>query len=511
MSKSLSDAAGLYRIAGEVTFDRTVVNDTELRGFSLGLRNFIFRLGDDREDSFWRPIVARLRRVRWEFATVPLPLSHPDLGLAESAEYVSAKLRGCERVFPEHAKAARTLTAQLAMLARRHSDRLGESVRALCSQSGPGAIVLLRERHVRAVEHHLAAETGDAVIVASELDGSIETFEWAIAVGPSSWFPRQVFAAPKARRVSVVQFDWLRDPVLEPAIFISPAGGARSSLAGLPAYSGTQSGGGSMEPHELVPLTDWPAIASSTGAISAEVEERGDAIDAYLLVLASDQAIYLEAEEGSRAYVVEVTEGKELHQVPTRSIEPGRCLVTRVGGEGDYVGEIADALLGDEAERLRREQLQWTEALRALIEAEGLSAVCRQLRAAGSGRASPANVRRWASEKSIRTASFDDFLAIMRVGGLEAEADSLWSDMGMIDQAHLRAGQRVRTLLNREIQQGDTRQLERRGWQDYEIEEIEGEGALRVARVEARATNPVRISRRRARRLIAVERDLWQG
>ena len=47
---------------------------------------------------------------------------------------------------------------------------------------------------------------------------------------------------------------------------------------------------------------------------------------------------------------------------------------------------------------------------------------------------------------------------------------------GPIDQAHRRAGQRVRALLNREIQKGDTRDLERRGWQDYDVEEIEGEG-----------------------------------
>ncbi len=508
MTASMSYTAALYRVASELAFERTCVDDTELRGFSLGLRNFISRLGDDREDSFWRPVVARLRRVRWEFATVPLPLSHPDFGLSESAEYISKKLRGCEQVFPEHAESARKLTAQLAALAERDSDRLGEAARVLCDGPGQSAIVLRDGRHMSAVERHLAGRSHVDVVAASELGGSARTFDRAVIVGPSSWFPRQVFAAPKAREMNVLQFDWLRDPAVELAIFTSSAEGNVASIPGLPAYSGTQSHGGSMESQELVPVADWAAITSATGAATSD---RRDSVEAYLFVLASDQAIYLEADEGSRAYVVEITEGKELHQVPTRSIQTGSYLVTRVGGEGDYVPAIADALLGDKASRLRGEQHRWTEKLQKLIEAVGLSTVVRRLAAAGSGRANAANVRRWASDNSIRTGSFDDFLGIMRVTGLEAEAETLWRDMDVIDQAHLRAGQRVRALLNREIRQGDTHELERRGWQDYDVEEIEGEGALRVARVEARASDPVRISAPKARHLVAVERDLWQG
>ena len=81
----------------------------------------------------------------------------------------------------------------------------------------------------------------------------------------------------------------------------------------------------------------------------------------------------------------------------------------------------------------------------------------------------------------------------MRVIGAEDQAAALWRDMSNIDQAHLRAGQRVRGLLNRQILKGDTRELERRGWQDYDVAEIEGEGALSVARVEARGPETVTV------------------
>lgn len=266
-----------------------------------------------------------------------------------------------------------------------------------------------------------------------------------------------------------------------------------------------------MESDELVPVTDWAAIASGTGTRGDQDAERPDMVDAYLFLLASEQAIYVEAEEGSRAYVVELGEGKELHLVPTRSIQPGTYIVARVDGEGDYIPAIADALLGDQAERLRFAQQRWTESLQQLIASAGMRAVISRLKAAGSARAKHGNVRRWASSDSIRTADREDFRAIMQVIGLASEEDSLWQDMDLIDQAHLRAGQVVRKLLNREIRKGDTRELERRGWQGYDVKEIEGEGALRVARVEARAPETVRISARQTRELFSVERDLWQG
>ena len=282
-----------------------------------------------------------------------------------------------------------------------------------------------------------------------------------------------------------------------------------SSVPGDP--TGRAKHGAGLGSAELIPVTDWAAIASRTGGAVAAGEERPDTVDAYLLVLASGEAVYLEAEEGSRAYVVELGSSKELQMVPTRSIEPGMYLVVRVGGEGDYIPAIADALLGGEAARLRAAQRRWKDRLHGLIASHGSQAVVKLLTSAGAPRASRANLRRWASPNSIRTEDLADFIPLMNVIGLEGEARELWKDMDLIDQAHLRAGQRVRRLLVREILNGDTHQLETSGWQDYDVGGIEGEGALRVARVEARAPGTLRVGSRQTRVLVRVERDLWQG
>jgi len=212
-----------------------------------------------------------------------------------------------------------------------------------------------------------------------------------------------------------------------------------------------------------------------------------------------------------RHNVVALGAEKELRQIPTRSSEPGTYLVTREGGEGDYMPAIADWLLGRQAAALRAAQRQWKSLLQELVDRLGLRDVVRLLEDAGSPRATEVNARRLASDGSIRTQNYHDFHAIMSVIGLEAEAEDLWNQMALIDQAHLRAGQRVRALLEREILRADTHELERRGWMDYDVAEIEGEGALRVARVEARAPETVQVSGRTTRQPFPVERDLWQG
>jgi hypothetical protein len=198
--------------------------------------------------------------------------------------------------------------------------------------------------------------------------------------------------------------------------------------------------------------------------------------------------------------------------VPTRSILPGAYLVNRVGGEGDYIPAIADSLLGEQAGRLRAAQRRWKEPLRHLARAIGVHAMLSRLEAAGAERANRANLRRWLSAESIRTEHYTDFAALTTVAGVGAEAEELWKDMELIDQAHRRAGQRVRALLVKEILDGDTRELEARGWQDYNVEEIEGEGALRVARVEARHPDVLRVNARDTRQLLPVDGELlWHG
>lgn len=508
----MADTAARYEAAAALEVNRHCVEDDELASFSNAVRAFLRTLGADADEGYWRRVVARLRRVRWELATVPLPLAHKEFDLQATTAAMERWLRDCGRTYPSHAIAAADLTARIAVLAQSARDPLGNAITTLQRGSGlmPAAkALLIRDgRHAAAVAAHLTQRGARIEVMVPSQLASTSVCDRMIVVGPAAWFPQHVFSAPTARRIDVVHFGWIRDRGVDTGIL--PDGNASDAPRRLLNPHQSESNQ-ALDAGDLVPVIDWSVITTRTGGRADASDTRAETVDAYLLLLASGDGVYLEAEEGSRAYVVEVTAGKELHQVPISSIQPGSYLVTRVGGEGDYIPAIANTLLGPDADRLRASQQRWKEKLRAQIAVDGLQGVARRVAATGSPRANEPNVRRWASPGSIRTSDYADFEALMKVLGLEADAAQLWQEMDRIDQAHLRAGQRVRALLNREILNANTTELERSGWSDFDVAEIEGEGALRVARVEARAPGTVRISSRQTRQLVAVERDLWHG
>jgi hypothetical protein len=505
----MHETAALYDAAAHLDVKRVCVEDEAVCRFSHAVQRLRSSLADDATDSYWRPSLARLVRIRWELATVPLPLNHDALGLEESTSFLRARLGDCARVFPAHTEVADRVTALLAGLSASDDDPLGHAVRSLLLDYGNAFLLLRDGRHVAAVNEAFARSAGLAVLTPPQL-ADLPVYRAAAIIGPARWFPAHVFAAPRARRMFIAHYRWIGDDALEPRIFAGSRMGVAGVAPPLPAYAGRGAPDTVLDSGELLPVTDWAAIASGTGA-STGTAERPDSVDAYLLLLASEQAIYVEAEEGSRAFVVDLGSSRELHMVPTRSIQPGTYIVARVGGEGDYIPTIADSLLGDRATRVRAAQRRWKERLRELAVTVGVQAMLGRLEAAGAERASRGNLRRWLLDSSIRTEHFPDFAALMHVAGIGDETEQMWQDMDLIDKAHSRAGQRVRALLVNEILDGDTRELEVRGWQDYDVEEIEGEGALRVARVEARHPDTLRVSSWQTRQLIPVDRDLWQG
>lgn len=509
MTASMAHTTALHDSAAALEVNRVCVDDEPLGAFSHAVQKLGTRLGEDGADSYWRPVLGRLRRVRWELATVPLPFNHPAFALYDSAAFLRDRLRDCASVYPSHAEAAEGVMTLLADLSDRNDDPLGDAVRSL-RLDGKSAFLLLPDtRNTAAVEETVAGPEGLAVLTPPQLADSA-IYEAGAIIGVARWFPAHVFAAPRARRIHLAHYKWLRDGPLDPRIFAGSRMGSAGRGSTLAAHDGRGAPVGTLDPSELLPVTDWAAIASGTGGTTDATGERPDTVEAYLLLLAPEQAVYVEADEGSRAYVVEIGSSKELQMVSTRTIQPGTYIVNRVGGEGDYIPAIADSLLGEHAPRLRAAQRRWKEPLRELLECIGVRAMLSRIEAAGGARANRANLRRWLSESSIRTAQYVDFVALMEVAGLADETAELWRDMELIDKAHRRAGKRVRTLLAKEILEGDTRDLESRGWQDYDVEEIEGEGALRVARVEARHPDVLRVSSRKTRKLLPVERDLWQ-
>jgi hypothetical protein len=335
-----------------------------------------------------------------------------------------------------------------------------------------------------------------------------------VAVGPSAWFPPPVVRASRARRLVFVYPSWIRDTEPQESLLAGGHSRARRSRISRPPTRASRPFDEALPltpAEDWVPKADWRAI-SAAGRRRAGDDTWAEPVDAWLFALASGDGVYLEAGDGSRAYIAEIDEvDVSIHQELTAKIDVGDFVVLRTEGEGDYVRPIADVILGTQAAPLRQMQADWKQQLGVKLAQLGPAGLRRALEAAGAVRASDQNIRQWLRPDSIRPRDPADFSAITAVIGARERFRELWDAMGAIDSAHRKAGFQVRALLVEEIRRGDRSALTARGWADFDVKEIEGEGALRVARVEGRAPDTLRVPRTRTRHPFPIGRDLWLG
>jgi hypothetical protein len=192
----------------------------------------------------------------------------------------------------------------------------------------------------------------------------------------------------------------------------------------------------------------------------------------------------------------------------TRAIAAGDFIVLRSeGGSGDYIPGVADKRMGRRARELRGLQTLWKEALRGQIRAKGFSQVDREVRALGI---SSPNLRYRISRNSLRSRNPSDFRILMEYVGLGDRASEIWSGMGEIFDAHLRAGQDVRKLLEEAVLATDTEHLVQTGRVNVRLPTMDA-GTLSVVRVDGRSPELVQVDEDDLRVMVQVEADLWQG
>ena len=226
-------------------------------------------------------------------------------------------------------------------------------------------------------------------------------------------------------------------------------------------------------------------------------------IPAKLYLLASEQAVFLDANENTKVLVLDLEidedEEEELHQIKRISlskVRPGMFLLLRTEGGGDYIVPIANRILRDKALSLRSMQDQWKGLLRRAVETRGLLAVSIELLDYGSKRANETNVRNWMSSRSIHPNDDEDFRAILKLTGLEGKAYEYQDAAEQIESAHRKAGFYIREQLLKQVPNADLRELHKRGFMDFELPEADG-GSLTAYRIEhiSREVSSIPVSR----------------
>jgi hypothetical protein len=252
-------------------------------------------------------------------------------------------------------------------------------------------------------------------------------------------------------------------------------------------------------------------IVHRANAVNAAGSQRHDLIRALPVALEGGRAVFLDAEDGATVLVLDLAErGKSrVRRIPTADIEEGVFVLLRAGGGGDYVLPVADAVLGRRATECRKLQRDWKTRLRAQVEVHGLFETSIALLEHGGVRAEEGNVRRWMWDRNIRPREYADFLAIMRLTGLDADVTRYWNTMALIERAHIKAGQLIRRMLLEQVMKSDLTELERIGSMEFDLPGT-GTGRMVAFRVVRSASDPVVISAANVGRLLNAGDPLWQ-
>jgi hypothetical protein len=467
----------VYDCATSCELQRHRIKHDRFTAFCLGLQQLQNALGDLTEDGYWRPILRYLCRFRYLASATPAAFSDPEMFSPHTSnsieEFLSSRGRYLYPNLAAQALALLNLHREIAATATTNplldaiTERLTEASALLVRETG----LLARTQRVL-----LGFSSSVRVLAPLHLNG-LACVDHLIIVGPARWYPEYVFTAPRAQRIELLQYTWMRDRRIEPTSFIDmPATIKRRSFL---MYQ--DDGEEMIDSDAILPAVNWQQIVQTA---RTAVDPNQDEVDARIFVLDGGRAVFLEADEQATARIIDVNdEDQPVRRIGVTELTTGMFVLLRTSGGGDYIVPIADRILGANAETVRAQQRRWKQQLRELVRIEGVPVVARMLRDRGSRIASETNVRNWMAERSIKTAAYEDFVAIMEVIGEAARAKEYWNTMCVIDRAHRRAGFYISKLLLKQVKTGNLNELVQRGMLEFTLPDEEA-GSIAAFRIE---------------------------
>jgi hypothetical protein len=401
----------------------------------------------------------------------------------------------CGEIYPEFAELADEVCESLWGVFAAAVDPLGSSIAELIGtlRDCKLAVLLANHGYESLVERHLRdlSKTDVDVITAHHL-ATRRPYDVLVVVGAPSWYVRGgdgwVFTSPRASEVALVGFRPHASESIPTATAFSVSRSRTTQVVhDQPAQHEAE------WPTDIVIETDWTWIPADAERRRSEAAP-ADLVEARLCVLSTGSATFVSASEDARVQTLDLDSppGRRLVALPPSEIGPGTFLLLRVSGGGDFIVEVADAILGTETARLRGKQVEWKLRLSEQVAALGTDAVVGRLRDFGSKIADRGNLANWCSPRSLRTDSRSDFDAILKLVGLDQEADEYWKAMAELESAHRKAGFAIRRRLDALAEGVDAAILDQAGRFDFQLQE--GGGTLAAFRVEAISPVPVEVA-----------------
>lgn len=409
---SIGSATTVYDTASKCEITRHWVDHPELADTSRLLRSLIQSLDSEVEQEFWQQVIGPMRRLTFALCSTPLPFHIAAVATRVDFGNLRRQVRRCQQIYPDS-------HAQLANLLQKLECLIGETVspftaplESLHAETSNLSVVLCNSRMNEAVTAYFRSSShlrNSKVVSARQLRESHLRDSLAV-IGPCGWFPDYVFSAPRSEQIHVLSYRWIRDNWSPGPVFLTAEGAAgdKSSrhFVGLLPKMKFQAVAPSQALPYIEPLDLLPPLATFKkveSAISKWKSSAGDETSpARLCYLSGGRAVFAAADEGATSLIIDSGETGDslVRRVPADELEPDLYLLLRTSGGGDFIGPLADRILGDLAAERRAQQAEWKDRLISAAEEqfgrlrprELASGILSNLRALNLSEARPANV-----------------------------------------------------------------------------------------------------------------------
>ena len=486
---SFEEISHVYSSSDGVMIQVHSVPSINFQTFHQNISLLFKTIGEGENDEFWSPIVSSLKRFRFDISAAPISKKI----LSEKARILYGRLHPkvyyCTNVYGlELAGILHQLAEQALELSGAPETNLLDFLATLVSKhrANNSAIAICDSRLIPQVEETVQEipQLATCEIVCPLNLKESKCYSSIFVVGAPKWFPEYVFSAPRSTELHIIKHKWISGNWKPELILVSPykSHGKTSQPLEITDESPELI---KHDPEELIPRINVQSILDNALEQSVKLMNSDeDVVLAKLLLLENDWAVFLEAEDNSSVDIIDLDEEatNRVRRANIREVQPGVFILLRTEGGGDYIVPVADRIMGTFKEKARSDQKRWKALLREYVKKVGISKALIDLRSLGSNRATNLNLAHWMSFRGIKTESYDDFLAIMKLIGLERDAKSYWDTMGRIRNAHTRAGFTIRSMLLDLVNKSDMNKLKHYGKMDFELAE-QGAGSLSAFRV----------------------------
>jgi hypothetical protein len=444
----------------------------EFSNFTYAVQKLLNAVGDLDEDDYWYSFLKKIKRFRFDAVASPLSEEFLQESLIKLISDIQREKKPFITSHPNanaqyeilHLTGKSLVKTKLSQLLLSLSGVIKENKNA-----NHTAILVCETRLVSGAEQGLAsANISNVEVTSKSFLREDNCFENLIIIGPTRWYPKYIFDAPRAKNLLILKYAWIRDSWKHQSVFVAPLKQRRNKL--MEAMIDDPYDNKSLSAEEmLLPSFDYQNIKNQL-AEDLKNHHEVDFVKAKLCLLEEGWAVFLEAEEFSSVLVIDLSDlSRPVKKVKASEIEPGMYVLLRTTGGGDFIIPVANQIMGPDSGKARDLQQNWKKLLRARVVSEGYEQTITKLLSLGSIRASGPNLRNWMYARNIKTEFREDFNAIMKLAGLDKESDHYWKMMEIIGNAHQRAGMQIRKMLLEKVEKSDLAALKRTGKMDFEL------------------------------------------